>query len=441
MKSTMTYDLIDDCSAVPPRSTLARLVPVGLDSPYRESLSSYVLRLAHAHHLSPHILCKEIIFPVAFADGKDVPRSYIGVRELRRLNGAGVGAQSWVDAVAKITGQSSLRELTLVPYASVLSPYGLLANRAKWCPLCVAEDTSSYGGYSQLLWEFADVAACPRHGVRLHDTCECGEHENVGPYAIKRLPNICASCGKPKTAHQTFPASREEIERAQMIADFLCLPASTFKTGNRVGACLAQLMEHLAGGLLSPFAKILGVQKSTLHAWLQGSYKPALADVIRIAQACRFSVADFLTNSIDLTSLPSHIEFGSRTERQQGLRTGRPKDRDATLQGLLEQERQVPPVSLRQASRAAGVTIKYVGRHFPDVRDRIRDNYAAYRSAKEDARRADIGKAALGAAARLTARGEYPSRRAVQKEMREEIRLSSRRDNGLIANALKAIRK
>lgn len=193
------------------------------------------------------------------------------------------------------------------------------------------------------------------------------------------------------------------------------------------GALTADLLSHRLD--LREWT-ITVIDRSLLHV-----YQPGLL------QSRKCSKADVLTDSIEFSSLPDHIEFGDRTKKQLGLPTGRPKDRDATLQMLLKLEQQEPPLRLVQASTAAGVTIKYVGRHFPDIRDRIRDQYSAYLKAKEDARREANSKAVLTAAARLTARGVYPSRRAAQREMRDDVKLSSRRDNGLIADTLKAIRR
>lgn len=440
----MSYDLIerDDGRLMPPRSKLVRLMPIALDTPYRESFSSYLLRLAHAHHLAPHVLCREIIFPVAFAADPEALKFHMCSRELRRLNGISAEARTWVDAVARLTGQPRVRELSLAPYASVLSALGTLARHAKWCPLCINEDLSNgRHGYSQLLWEFADVAACPKHAIRLQETCGCGEQGVTSAHPIKKLPHICGWCGRQMVAKEIVAATSEEIDRATLVAEFLRLPATTFDAGNKVGPCLARLMKHFTDGLLTPFARMLGVQKSTLHAWLYKSGKPVLSDVLRIARGCQCSVAHVLTDSIDIRNLPAHIEFGERVEKPKGCRTGRRKDRDIARLRLAEIAEMVPPMSLSKAVAAAGVTTKFVGQHFPDLRDQLRDQYAAYVRAKEGPRSAAIERAALDAAARLTARGIYPSRRAVRAEMCGEVRLSPRTDDALVGEALKSLRR
>src|SRR5690349_18465631 len=104
---------IAEYKSIPPRSQLGRLRPAGLGSPYRESLSSYVLRLAHNHHLPLHVLCQDLITPKLRNSGaKGTARCFVYPSELRTYNGFSSAAEEWADAVAFLTGQANLRELT-----------------------------------------------------------------------------------------------------------------------------------------------------------------------------------------------------------------------------------------------------------------------------------------------------------------------------------------
>ena len=47
---------VDPSELLPPRSVLTTLQPLGLGTPYRESLSSFFQRLADQHSLSPKVL-------------------------------------------------------------------------------------------------------------------------------------------------------------------------------------------------------------------------------------------------------------------------------------------------------------------------------------------------------------------------------------------------
>ena len=50
--------------ALPARSRLYSLEPVGIGSPYTESLTSYTIRLAEFHHVSLKDLVTQEIFPL-----------------------------------------------------------------------------------------------------------------------------------------------------------------------------------------------------------------------------------------------------------------------------------------------------------------------------------------------------------------------------------------
>ncbi|QYX32716.1 TniQ family protein [Sphaerospermopsis torques-reginae] len=52
---------------LPPRSRLYSLQPIGLGTPYTESLSSYLQRLAQHHHLRPWQLYTHCLTRLSFA--------------------------------------------------------------------------------------------------------------------------------------------------------------------------------------------------------------------------------------------------------------------------------------------------------------------------------------------------------------------------------------
>jgi hypothetical protein len=57
-----TWDL--EVSPLPERSRLYHLEPLGLQTPFAESLTSYIIRLAEAHSVMPKILVMHEIIPL-----------------------------------------------------------------------------------------------------------------------------------------------------------------------------------------------------------------------------------------------------------------------------------------------------------------------------------------------------------------------------------------
>src|SRR5258708_6778266 len=114
---------------IPPRSRLYSLTPLGLNSPFVESLTSYLCRLAYEHHVQVGTLIQYSIAPVL---GKHyiVNGQSRGVSSFLRyaspINGNGIMASDWVDALESLTLRTDLALLTLLIASNALSQRDLL---------------------------------------------------------------------------------------------------------------------------------------------------------------------------------------------------------------------------------------------------------------------------------------------------------------------------
>ena len=185
-----------ECSlaAVPPRSRLYSLKPMGIGTPYVESLTGYVSRLADAHAVSVgNLVDRELLVMGAKpsrAFGPFVPRdpttkiSYCFKGQVRAANGWGETARRWVGALERATLQRNLRFLTLLPFEGVFSSGRLFRRTRAWCAACY-DDWKRYGDivYEPLLWTIRLVTICPRHGQPLEEVCpHCGDRmKPLGP--------------------------------------------------------------------------------------------------------------------------------------------------------------------------------------------------------------------------------------------------------------------
>src|SRR5258708_2036374 len=91
-------------SLIPSRSRLYHLEPIGIGTPFVESLTSYIVRLAHAHCVEPRILVIHEILPYLKKlgwPGSKKPR-------LLAINGIGSLASHWVRAVEELTLRRNL---------------------------------------------------------------------------------------------------------------------------------------------------------------------------------------------------------------------------------------------------------------------------------------------------------------------------------------------
>jgi len=152
---------------LPPRSTLARLKPIGLDTAYVEDLTSYFFRLADIHSFSPKSLAKNIIW----RETRKNPTSGSGygytVWNKPSFNGIGKVPFTWTKLMTYFTKADNLDQLTFSSLNSFLPSKRLMSRKKRWCPLCYDEYNISHQLYSQLIWDVETISTCPKHGIKL----------------------------------------------------------------------------------------------------------------------------------------------------------------------------------------------------------------------------------------------------------------------------------
>lgn len=182
---------------MPPRSRLYSLQPIGLGTPYTESLSSYLQRLAQHHHLRPWQLYTYELVPLIEneeyllsidTNKTSIKQTFLSTKttpsNLSVINGRKYITMAIVSALEKLTGRDDLRCLTLVTWFYLFNSYHCpLKQVYAWCPHCYQiwkeqEETI----YIPLLWLLKDVIFCPLHHIRL---------ENICPFCHQKMLNFC----------------------------------------------------------------------------------------------------------------------------------------------------------------------------------------------------------------------------------------------------------
>jgi hypothetical protein len=129
--------------AIPERSHLYQLEPIGLGTPSVESLISYVARLAEAYCVPTGLLVVSEIAPLMkaeYASGdKEGGLDRIFANQTRALNGMGNWSKSLVQALESLTLKTDLRSLTMLPWAEIIPQKGLLKPIRAWCPNCYGD--------------------------------------------------------------------------------------------------------------------------------------------------------------------------------------------------------------------------------------------------------------------------------------------------------------
>ena len=400
------YLVHDDCEQVklPPRSTFYRLEPRGLGTAQRESLSSYLMRLAHEHCVSPSRLVDAMRLSPSVPNNFDDDAWAYGY-----VSGVGVVAQAWSKAVAEMTGHATLESLTLLPLSGVVSTTGLMSERRKWCPECLRCDQSEDIPHGRLLWEISIVEACPEHGVRLADTCGwCGLARPI--WRNKRLPHLCAVCGGPLWKCSPRRNSNEDQLRiSELVAEFLNDPqfdrGAWKHAANGPAAFLRTAALLHFEGKTSRLASSLGISKGGMHEWCSGRHRPRFSRLVLIADRFGCSIADVLNGRAETTSSPT-----KRLPRVQSRRSDCDSERlNEEKARLASLSRQSPPLSLSAIARELGTYTRALRARYPDQCRRIVKRHAADKSRRRRKREEAIveGIAALVTEGRISDLGEY----------------------------------
>jgi hypothetical protein len=399
---------------VPPRSRLYRLEPVGVGTPYVESLTGYVSRLAEAHGVTAAALFGWELAPRV--GEKWLRRRYSNramilasrFRPLARaMNGTGETATDWVRVIGEATTQRGLRCLTMLTWRGVLSQRHLLRAARAWCPACYTEwDGQGRVVYEPLLWALGAVAVCPIHHSRLRTECNhCGR----GQYYLDShsRPGFCSACGGWLGEHSVgesqmrAPSDEEEARRIEWAATAAgeLLAAATRLAAEPGIEVIARSTAACVGitsgrGNVGAFSRAHGLPKQTVGKWQRGEARVALDSLLRFCLRAGVSPADFLTGEVnkggfEVRPVPAGKPDGKR--QPPAARRRRSIDRNADGRALSAALKETPPRSMVAVARGMGRQHSALRYQFPELCKAIVARYAEYRSgsALEDGKKAE----------------------------------------------------
>jgi transcriptional regulator with XRE-family HTH domain len=297
--------------AMPVRSTLYALKPIGVGTALVESLTSYIARLADAHSIFCGRLIEKMIAPLVPGYS---PRSR--QHELFRgdgsksnlVNATGKRALYAVQALETVTLRTDLRHLTLLFLAEEFSGRGLIRHMKAWCPVCY-EEWRSDGQvvYDPLFWVFQEISICMRHKQRLlthcpHQDCQ----RSFQPLAWRSLPGYCSFCQRwlgmsledADRSHELIP--EDEIIWQQWVSDALGVtlimaPAvSLVPEKGQVSKVLTHVARQIPGRNINALACTLGLRVQQVRQWAQGEKVPQMNRLLRLCDALGIPLHEML---------------------------------------------------------------------------------------------------------------------------------------------------
>lgn len=363
---------------------------VGIGTPYAESLTSHITRLAEAHSVYPGVMMEREIAPL-------VGKSYAGAnlhriyRYTSTLNSMGVMASDLVRALSTLTAHHQLHLLTLLSWSEVLPSRALMRPARAWCPKCYEDQRINYFKvYEPLLWTLNIVQICPIHQQLLSDTCP---HCNQSSYQLswRSRSGHCSKCGE--WLGYQLPPFPEIDNLSQVEVDWLiwaanavgeliaATPKLPFKISrSNVATSLTACVKLFTDDNIAEFARLVQTPKNTVWLWCNGKNLPQLDAIAKLCFWLKISLLDLFTqNQIEIAN-PS-IRFLSTNYFQTKHRA------DIKLTNLTQVELQLevvlldhklPPLSLEATARALEYDRRTLYRNFKDLCHAISAKYAQY---------------------------------------------------------------
>lgn len=414
-------------------SRLYHLKPIGIGTPFVESLTSYLARLAQNHCWSTGTLMTSQIVPLVnkpymLGNAKGSTLSKIHC-SLRSINCVSTAAQEFVDVAEALTLQEGLRFLTFLEWKPFLPARQLLRDIKAWCPDCYQEwyDAGEII-YEPLIWNIEVVSVCVKHQRRLLTRCpHCRKQVTLLGYYSS--PGYCSECGatlintvdEQELGSDQFSSDkwRWHLWSAENVGNLLAasttLPRSL--SGAEIHRSICACIRRCCNGSLTKFATLVGRQKNTVWGWQQGRNRPTLPDILRLCYQFECSLLEFITadKALLCSVTPSNrYPFVLPGNKRKACQT-RTIDRVVLKQGLENLLKGGETVSVTEAARRMECSTRTLYRISPILCKRIAKKYAAFRSSRAKARRHHLYLDIHRAASHLYADGIKPTGRNVAR--------------------------
>lgn len=352
---------------LPTRSRLFRLEPIGIGTPLVESLTSYVGRLAAAHHVSVGTLLAREILPLARGNNPVNKNEWMDGGHLGSVNGIGPLAQGWVDAVGRLTMRSDTRWTTMLPWDAITTFKGLLRPSRAWCPRCYG-DFCSGGAYEPLLWALEPALACPVHRTPLQHRCPHCEADRLPRFSVRFRNGCCSRCDgwlgthegvqSPATDDAADPASLQTtLSLSEMLAAGPSFCLASQPTRQQLFAALRACARAAGIRTAEELAAAVSVHNATARWWLLSKQAPELGPLLRLAAHFGMRITEFLGGVLPTTPVTKPASAGPAKSPRSRKFTRRLFDGEAirpVLQAALDTQTDTCRPRRRSAASTAG---------------------------------------------------------------------------------------
>ncbi len=362
---------------IPRRSEFYHLKPIGVGTPFVECLSGYAARLAQEHSVTPNALLSEVI---PLANSLKMMTVNFGPFH-RAINGLGVIASSFINALEALTMRQDLTWTTMTTWMNVLPHQSLIRAKRGWCPVCYETWRETCGViYDPLLWTLEAITVCPLHKIFLITSCpNCEAH--LLHFASRSRPGFCHRCkrwlGLSSTAISSdmLLGSGEDASwqlwKAEVVGTLLAsAPNVEAPAREEVARSLRYCIDNFSWGRVSHFASQFEVPLKRVQGWLRCERTPVLETLLKLTYRMNIPLLTFLCGSFEKEG------NSTKNSREIKTRSSHPLTHDEVKEVLEVAVCSDPPEPLQAFVRFAGWSRGKLQNHFPTHCATILTRYA-----------------------------------------------------------------
>lgn len=373
---------------LPTRTVLYNLEPIGIGTPYVESLSSYIARLAEKHNVKETVMLREVFGPLIKNENikKHISKFGTVYREYL-INGISAFSLENIRIIEELTGRKDIQYTTMINWGGLFNKNVVNSNR-RWCSLCLESFRKELGlVYEPLLWAVSDIKICDKHQIELKEFC---------PHCKKKLSYIsssllvghCQYClkwlGEPSSYENKILSEDQKFILKNYKQLFEVAPSlKVFPNKNYIGNRLKKLIGQIGLNNGQQFSKFLEVNNAQMFCWLNNKSGPSPEKLLHIAKKLNCTIYDiildenfYLNVKVDSIYKIRKVSKITKEEMENHLRNAAYTNST--------------PKSLPEVCREVGISLEAAKNNFPNLSKMIVDNFSLHRKKSIFQRKKDI---------------------------------------------------
>lgn len=307
----------------------------------------------------------------------------------KAMNGFGVTASDWTNAMQRLTSRQGLCFLTMLPWKELIAKSKLLRKVRAWCPACYQEWHQAESPiYDPLLWSLSPITVCIKHNrFLLYQCVHC--NKPIPILGRKSRPGFCSHCnqwlGSNSDANETLTDIQLRWQTwvfehlGTILATVPLLPSLPKRSAvaDLVSACVRTATRGHLGAFLRKFSSF---SYTTMITWRQGEALPELGRLMELCYQTDVSMKDVLLGKISPDSSLSGI-VQDRKSISRYMTTDELEKMESVLHLMLNEN---PPVSLSEAARCLARHSRTIKKHFPELFLALKERRSTYESERLD---------------------------------------------------------